>query len=51
VTPVNAAVSRPLVEGLRVPTVAQDGRIWELTGTAPAPFDEAVRAALAAKAS
>ena len=51
VTPVNAAVSRPLVEGLRVPTVAQDGRIWELTGTTPAPFDAAVRAALAAKAS
>jgi len=47
VTPVNAAVSRPLVEGLRVPTVARDARIWELATRRPLSFDEAVRAALA----
>lgn len=46
VTPVNAAVARPLVEGLRSPTVAQDDRIWRLVGRAPLPFDDAVRAAL-----
>ena len=34
VTPVNAAVARPLVEGLRVPTVARDDRIWELVSGA-----------------
>jgi uncharacterized protein YbjT (DUF2867 family) len=49
VTPVNAAVSRPLVEGLRVPTVAEESRIWALLGREPAPFDEAVRTALAEK--
>jgi uncharacterized protein YbjT (DUF2867 family) len=46
VTPVNAAVSRPLVEGLRVPTIARESRIWELAGRAPLPFDDAVRTAL-----
>ena len=46
VTPVNAAVSRPLVEGLKVPTVARDDRIWELVGRRPLSFDDAVRAAL-----
>jgi uncharacterized protein YbjT (DUF2867 family) len=51
VTPVNAAVSRPLVEGLRVPTVAREGRIWRLADRAPLPFDEAVRAAIAAKST
>jgi uncharacterized protein YbjT (DUF2867 family) len=47
VTPVQAAVARPLVEGLRTPTVVRDERIrawlpFELT-----PFEDAVRAALA----
>ncbi len=46
VTPVNAAVSRPLVEGLRVPTVAGDARVWELVARPPMSFDDAVRAAL-----
>jgi uncharacterized protein YbjT (DUF2867 family) len=51
VTPVQAAVARPLVEGLRFPTVVRDERIrtwipFELT-----PFEAAVRAALAARAS
>ena len=47
VTPVNASVARPLVEGLRTPTVAHDERIRELVPLEPTPFDEAVRAALA----
>lgn len=51
VTPVNAAVSRPLVEGLRVPTVAREGRIWQLVGRAPIGFDDALRAALGPKSS
>lgn len=48
VTPVNAAVTRPLIEGLRIPTLAKDDRIWELVGRERTGFDEAVRAALAA---
>ncbi len=51
VTPVNAAVTRPLVEGLKIPTVARDGRIWELVRETRTPFDDAVRAALDAKSS
>jgi uncharacterized protein YbjT (DUF2867 family) len=47
VTPVRASVARPLVEGLRVPTVARDARIREIVPYEPTPFDEAVRAALA----
>ena len=46
VTPAKVSVARPLVEGLRVPTVAHDDRIWELTGRRPTTFDESVRAAL-----
>lgn len=48
VTPVNAAVARPLVEGLRNPTVARDERIRELVPIELTPFDEAARRALAA---
>ena len=48
VTPVRAGVARPLVEGLRNPTVAREQRIRELLPFAPTPFDEAARAALAA---
>jgi uncharacterized protein YbjT (DUF2867 family) len=51
VTPVNAAVTRPLIEGLRVPTLARDDSIWELVSESRTGFDDAVRAALAAKAS
>jgi uncharacterized protein YbjT (DUF2867 family) len=46
VTPASVAVARPLVEGLRIPTVAHDDRIWELVAARRTTFDEAVRAAL-----
>lgn len=46
VTPASVAVARPLVEGLRVPTVAHDDRIWELVHADRTTFDESVRAAL-----
>jgi uncharacterized protein YbjT (DUF2867 family) len=46
VTPVNAAVARPLVEGLRNPTVARDSRLRELVPFELTPFDAAARAAL-----
>src|SRR5436305_538292 len=46
VTPTSVAVARPLVEGLRVPTVARDGRVWDLVGRPRMAFDEAVLAAL-----
>ena len=46
VTPVNAAVARPLIEGLRSPTVARDETIRELVPIELTPFDEAVRLAL-----
>jgi hypothetical protein len=47
VTPVRAGVARPLVEGLRNPTVARDERLRELLPFELTPFDEAARAALA----
>jgi uncharacterized protein YbjT (DUF2867 family) len=47
VTPVNAAVARPLVDGLSTPTVAADDRIRTLVPIEPTPFDRAVRDALA----
>jgi uncharacterized protein YbjT (DUF2867 family) len=46
VTPVNAAVSRPLIEGLRNPTVVHDTRIQELVAIELTPFDDAVRQGL-----
>jgi hypothetical protein len=46
VTPVKASVARPLVEGLRNPTVARDDRIRELVHAPATPFDDAVRTAL-----
>ena len=49
VTPVRAAVARPLVEGLRNPTVAQDERIRRLHPLPLTPFDDAARAALGAR--
>src|SRR6188508_1210807 len=39
VTPASVAVARPLVEGLRVPTVAEDDRVWELVGVKRTSFD------------
>jgi len=47
VTPINASVARPLVEGLRNPTVAREERIRELLPFELTPFDEAARQALA----
>jgi uncharacterized protein YbjT (DUF2867 family) len=46
VTPVNARIARPLIEGLRNPTVARDNRIRELMPFRLTSFDEAARAAL-----
>lgn len=48
VTPVKAGVARPLIEGLRNPTVAADARLRELVPFEPTPFDEAARDALGA---
>ena len=46
VTPVNAAVARPLIEGLRTETVVRDDRIRELVPIELTRFDAAVRSAL-----
>jgi uncharacterized protein YbjT (DUF2867 family) len=46
ITPVNASVARPLVEGLRNPTIAREERIRELLPFELTPFDEAARRAL-----
>jgi hypothetical protein len=50
VTPVNAAVARPLVEGLRNPTVAREERLRELVPFELTPFDVAAQEALATNA-
>jgi uncharacterized protein YbjT (DUF2867 family) len=49
VTPVRAGVARPLVEGLRNPTVARDDRIRRLVPFPLTPLEDAVRAALDGK--
>ena len=46
VTPVRAGVARPLIEGLRNPTIARDDRIQRLLPFTLTPFDDAARAAL-----
>jgi uncharacterized protein YbjT (DUF2867 family) len=46
VTPVNASVARPLVEGLRSPTVAREERLRTLLPFELIPFDVAARRAL-----
>jgi uncharacterized protein YbjT (DUF2867 family) len=46
VTPVGASVARPLIEGLRNPTVAGDTRIRDLVPFPLTPFDRAAREAL-----
>jgi uncharacterized protein YbjT (DUF2867 family) len=51
VTPVNAAVARPLIDGLRTPTVVREERIRELIPFDPTSFDDAVREALQASAA
>ena len=43
VTPVNASVARPLVDGLRSPTVAREERLRNLLPFQLTPFDEAAR--------
>jgi uncharacterized protein YbjT (DUF2867 family) len=50
VTPVRAAVARPLIEGLRTPTVVRDDRLRTLLPFALTPFDDAARVALAESA-
>jgi uncharacterized protein YbjT (DUF2867 family) len=47
VTPVNASVARPLVEGLRSPTIAREERLRELVPFELIGFDEAARRAYA----
>jgi hypothetical protein len=47
VTPARASVARPLVEGMRNPTVAKDDRIRDLVPFELTRFDDAARAALA----
>jgi uncharacterized protein YbjT (DUF2867 family) len=46
VTPVDAGVARPLIEGLSTETIVTDGRAAEAFGLTPAPFADAVRTAL-----
>lgn len=46
VTPVKAGVARPLIEGLRNPTVVRDDRLDALLPFARTSFDDAARAAL-----
>lgn len=46
VTPVRASVARPLIEGLRNATVAEDDRLRRLVPLRLTPFDQAARAAL-----
>ena len=47
VTPVSASVARPLVEGLKNPTIAREERIRDVLPFELTPFDEAARQALA----
>jgi uncharacterized protein YbjT (DUF2867 family) len=47
VTPVDAGVARPLVEGLATPTVVTDSSAADLFDVRPIDFDEALRRALA----
>jgi uncharacterized protein YbjT (DUF2867 family) len=48
VTPVNASVARPLIEGLRNPTIVRDDRIRRLVPLQLTSFDDAARAAMSA---
>ncbi|HET9073091.1 MAG TPA: NmrA family NAD(P)-binding protein [Solirubrobacteraceae bacterium] len=48
VTPVDAGIARPLVEGLATPTVVTDPSGMALFDITPMPFDEALRRAVAA---
>jgi uncharacterized protein YbjT (DUF2867 family) len=46
VSPVNASMARPLIEGLRNPTIARDERLRTLLPFELTPFDEAAKQAL-----
>jgi uncharacterized protein YbjT (DUF2867 family) len=46
VTPVHSSVARPLVEGLRNPTIAREERLHDLVPIDLTPFDVAARRAL-----
>ena len=48
VTPVQAGVARPLIDGLRNPTVAHDERLRDLVPFQLTSFDTAAEAAIAA---
>jgi len=50
ITPLNAGTARPLVDGLRNPTVVTDTRLQDLFQLELTPFDEAAGAALADRA-
>ena len=47
VTPVDAGVARPLIEGLATETVVTDRSGMDLFDVEPTPLDDALRAALA----
>ena len=47
VTPVDAGIARPLMEGLAVPTIVTDRSGMELFEISPIGFDEALRRAVA----
>lgn len=49
VTPVKASVARPLIDGLRSPTVVRDDRIRSLLPLELTSFDDAVRDALSGR--
>jgi uncharacterized protein YbjT (DUF2867 family) len=49
VTPVNAATARPLIDGLKNPTVVTDTRLQELIPLELTPFDNSARVALSAR--
>jgi uncharacterized protein YbjT (DUF2867 family) len=51
VTPVDTNVARPLIEGLKTATIVTDASGTEPFGIMPAPFDEALRRALAEEGS
>ncbi len=46
VTPVQARVARPLIDGLRNPTIAHDNRLASLVPFEPTSFDTAAQAAI-----
>ena len=47
VTPVGASVARPLIEGLKIPTIAREERLRTLVPFELTTFDDAARLALA----